>query len=57
VSRFDQSPPSWAWNANPEPGKIRTEAVLVLETILGSDAGTDDPVGVALDEAIADGAW
>ena len=35
----------------------RTEAVLVLETILGSDAGTNDPVGVALNEAVADGAW
>jgi hypothetical protein len=31
-------------------------AVLVLETILGSDTSTHDPVGVALDEAVADGA-
>lgn len=34
----------------------RTHAVLVLETILGSNTGTNDPVGVALNEAIADGA-
>lgn len=31
-------------------------AVLVLETIFGSNTGTNDPVGVALNEAIADGA-
>lgn len=30
--------------------------MLVLETILGSNTGTNDPVGVALNEAIADGA-
>ena len=40
-----------------QPGQqSRTHAVLVLETILGSDTSTHDPVGVALDEAVADGA-
>lgn len=36
---------------------MRTNAVLELQTILGSDTGADDPVGVALREAIADGAF
>lgn len=42
------------WTTKGQSG--RTEAVLILETILGSDAGADDPVGVDLTEAVADGA-
>jgi len=54
--RVGEKPGDWREDGQARKGAQHTEAVLVLETILGSDTSTDDPVRVALAEAIADGA-